>query len=185
MEEQKSNETNDKNQKTGTFKTKFFDFLDKSVNVSKNGLKTAGQKISDFGDKSVQKIELSQQKSKLETLYKAFGKESYAYLSASKNSILTSQTQEIKDLYNQIKTLQKDISEREKKLAQAEEKSSKSQKTENSSKNDSDEKKSSTNDATSKTQEKPKSAKSSEIKKSVTKTKTSAKKSSTTKSSKS
>lgn len=184
MEEQKSNETNDKNQKTGTFKTKFFDFLDKSVNVSKNGLKTAGQKISDFGDKSVQKIELSQQKSKLETLYKAFGKESYAYLSASKNSILTSQTQEIKDLYNQIKTLQKDISAREKKLAQAEEKSSKSQKTENSSKNDSDEKKSSTNDATSKTQE-SKSAKSSELKKSVSKTKTSAKKSSTTKSSKS
>ena len=157
MEEQKSNETNDKNQKTGSFKTKFFDFLDKSVNASKNGLKTAGQKISDFGDKSVQKIELSQQKSKLETLYKAFGKEAYAYLSASKNSSLTLQTQEIKDLYNQIKTLQKDISAREKKLAQAEEKSFKTQKNENSSKDDSDERKFSANDATSKTQ-KPKTA---------------------------
>lgn len=110
-----TNKTNDTNQKE-SFKTKFFDFLDKSVNVSKKGLKTASQKISDFGDKSVQKIELSQQKSKLESLYKTFGKECYTYLSASKDASLTSQTEQIKTLYNQVNELLKDISVREKNL---------------------------------------------------------------------
>lgn len=114
-----SNETNDTNQKE-SFKTKFFGFLDKSVNVSKKGLKTASQKISDFGDKSVQKIELSQQKSKLESLYKTFGKECYTYLSSSKDASLTSQTEQIKTLYNQVTELLKDISVREKKLTQEE-----------------------------------------------------------------
>lgn len=114
-----TNKTNDTNQKE-SFKTKFFGFLDKSVNVSKKGLKTASQKISDFGDKSVQKIELSQQKSKLESLYKTFGKECYTYLSGSKDASLTSQTEQIKTLYNQVNELLKDISVREKKLTQEE-----------------------------------------------------------------
>lgn len=48
-------------------------YLDKSVEVSKKGLKTAGSAISEFGDKSVNKIDIVQLKSRLEKKYQELG----------------------------------------------------------------------------------------------------------------
>ena len=106
------------------FKEKFLDFIDKSVDSSKRGIKKAGEKINDFGDRSVQKIELSQQKSKLEKLYKEFGK--ICFLELDKQDALAgsalgnSENSQIQDFYSRIKTLSNDISSREEKLSEKE-----------------------------------------------------------------
>lgn len=48
-------------------------YLDKGVEASKKGLKTAGSAISEFGDKSVNKIDIVQLKSRLEKKYQELG----------------------------------------------------------------------------------------------------------------
>ncbi len=48
-------------------------YLDKSVEVSKKGLKSAGSAISEFGDKSVNKIDIVQLKNRLVKKYQELG----------------------------------------------------------------------------------------------------------------
>ncbi|WP_296012260.1 hypothetical protein [uncultured Treponema sp.] len=48
-------------------------YLDKGVEASKKGLKTAGSAISEFGDKSVNKIDIVQLKNRLEKKYQELG----------------------------------------------------------------------------------------------------------------
>ena len=112
-------EENKKDENKKSFKEKFFSFLDKTVSVSKQGFKTAGEKISDFGDKSVQKFEISQQKNNLDKLYKELGKTVYSVLSKSKFASVTQKSEEITDLYKQIEALSKDIVTRQDNLSQS------------------------------------------------------------------
>lgn len=48
-------------------------YLDKSVELSKKGLKSAGSAISEFGDKSVNKIDIVQLKNRLVKKYQELG----------------------------------------------------------------------------------------------------------------
>lgn len=71
-------------------------YLDKSVEVSKKGLKSAGSAISEFGDKSVNKIDIVQLKSRLVKKYQELGQAVAEQLaedgiSISKDSLVVSE----------------------------------------------------------------------------------------------
>lgn len=71
-------------------------YLDKGVEASKKGLKTAGSAISEFGDKSVNKIDIVQLKSRLEKKYQELGQAVAEQLaedgiSISKDSLVVSE----------------------------------------------------------------------------------------------
>lgn len=71
-------------------------YLDKGVEASKKGLKTAGSAISEFGDKSVNKIDIVQLKSRLEKKYQDLGQAVAGQLSEdgisiSKDSLVVSE----------------------------------------------------------------------------------------------
>lgn len=87
-------------------------YLDKSVEVSKKGLKSAGSAISEFGDKSVNKIDIVQLKSRLEKKYQELGQAVAGQLSEdgisiSKDSIVVSEK------LSSIKELKEKIHEKE------------------------------------------------------------------------
>lgn len=87
-------------------------YLDKSVEVSKKGLKSAGSAISEFGDKSVNKIDIVQLKNRLVKKYQELGlavAEQLAEdgISISKDSIVVSEK------LSSIKELKEKIHEKE------------------------------------------------------------------------
>lgn len=87
-------------------------YLDKSVEVSKKGLKSAGSAISEFGDKSVNKIDIVQLKSRLEKKYQELGQAVAEQLaedgiSISKDSLVVSEK------LSSIKELKEKIHEKE------------------------------------------------------------------------
>lgn len=90
-------------------------YLDKSVEVSKKGLKSAGSAISEFGDKSVNKIDIVQLKSRLEKKYQELGQAVADQLaedgiSISKDSLVVSEK------LSSIKELKEKIHEKEEAL---------------------------------------------------------------------
>lgn len=87
-------------------------YLDKGVEASKKGLKTAGSAISEFGDKSVNKIDIVQLKSRLEKKYQELGQAVAGQLSEdgisiSKDSLVVSEK------LSSIKELKEKIHEKE------------------------------------------------------------------------
>lgn len=87
-------------------------YLDKGVEASKKGLKTAGSAISEFGDKSVNKIDIVQLKSRLEKKYQELGQAVAEQLaedgiSISKDSLVVSEK------LSSIKELKEKIHEKE------------------------------------------------------------------------
>lgn len=90
-------------------------YLDKSVEVSKKGLKSAGSAISEFGDKSVNKIDIVHLKNHLVKKYQELGQvvaEQLAEdgISISKDSIVVSEK------LSSIKELKEKIHEKEEAL---------------------------------------------------------------------
>lgn len=75
----------EKKQKKFLFGKQILAFLDKGVEASKKGIKSAGDAISDFGDKSVTKIENTQLKSKIEKIYRDLGEYCASLLVEGKN----------------------------------------------------------------------------------------------------
>lgn len=69
-EEKKAEETSSSKK---LFAKNLKQYLDKGVEVSKKGLKTAGSAISEFGDKSVNKIDIVQLKNRLAKKYQELG----------------------------------------------------------------------------------------------------------------
>ncbi len=90
-------------------------YIDKGVEASKKGLKTAGNAISDFGDKSVNRIELTQLKGRLEKNYADLGKLAYAAL--KENTPLSSEAPETAALVQSISKNLEDIKKHEENLA--------------------------------------------------------------------
>ena len=87
----------------------------KSVEVSKKGLKSAGSAISEFGDKSVNKIDIVQLKNRLVKKYQELGQAVAEQLaedgiSISKDSIVVSEK------LSSIKELKEKIHEKEEAL---------------------------------------------------------------------
>lgn len=92
----------DKNESKLTFKEKFLSILGKGVTASKKGFKTAGNAISDFGDKSVLRIENSQIRSRIEKKYCQLGEYIYNVLKEKKTAVLTASDSNIKDIMAEI-----------------------------------------------------------------------------------
>lgn len=93
--------------KSMSFKEKFFKFLDKSVESSKKAFHKAGEKISDFSDKSVMKIELTRMTGKLEKLYASLGEFVFEKRSSAKKTAADTET--LKEYYTQIEELLSEI----------------------------------------------------------------------------
>lgn len=115
MEEEKKTNVSDIGQKIKAY-------IDKGVEASKKGFKTAGSAISEFGDKSVMKIELTQLKAKLTKEYSTFGQNAYNQLVAKKNSTMDLTSKEASASVVAISKLLKDIKKHEKDIAAVEKK---------------------------------------------------------------
>jgi len=84
---------------------KILSFLEKGFAASKKGLKSAGNAISNFGDKSVLRIENTQIKSKIEKRFLKLGEYVYTGLSSKKNASVTLKDQAVKELVSEIDDL--------------------------------------------------------------------------------
>lgn len=111
-EEKKAEETSSSKK---LFAKNLKQYLDKGVEVSKKGLKTAGSAISEFGDKSVNKIDIVQLKNRLAKKYQELGQAVAEQLaedgiSISKDSLVVSEK------LSSIKELKEKIHEKEEAL---------------------------------------------------------------------
>lgn len=111
-EEKKAEETSSSKK---LFAKNLKQYLDKGVEVSKKGLKSAGSAISEFGDKSVNKIDIVQLKNRLVKKYQELGQAVAEQLvedgiSVSKDSIVVSEK------LSSIKELKEKIHEKEEAL---------------------------------------------------------------------
>ena len=111
-EEKKAEETSSSKK---LFAKNLKQYLDKGVEVSKKGLKSAGSAISEFGDKSVNKIDIVQLKNRLAKKYQELGQAVAEQLaedgiSISKDSIVVSEK------LSSIKELKEKIHEKEEAL---------------------------------------------------------------------
>nr|WP_296828630.1 hypothetical protein [Treponema sp.] len=105
-----------------SFKDKLFSFLDRSVESSKNIFHKAGEKINDFSDKSVTRIDIARLNSKLEKLYEDLGKLTFEKREVAKKS--SSDLKEFDSLYSQIENLLQEIESKKLSISEGEEKKS-------------------------------------------------------------
>ena len=117
--EQTAQETNTSSGKSffSGLKEKIMRAIDSGVEASKKGLATAGSAISDFGDKSVIRIELSQLNAKLDEVYQEIGKFCFdkiaggeASVSAS-DEVLSQKITAAKDLLAKMKEKEEALSQ--------------------------------------------------------------------------
>ena len=107
----------EKKENDGTFGKTVLDYIDRGVEAGKRGFKSASSAISDFGDKSVRRIELTQLKSKLAKSYSKLG--SYAFekfVSEKVEGLSPAGDEELALMIEEIKKIQKDIQKHEKAL---------------------------------------------------------------------
>ena len=90
-------------------------YIDKGVEASKKGFKTAGSAISDFGDKSVLQIELTQLNTKLTKEYAVLGEVSYSQLTG-KTAKVDAKSEKVSASVEKIAALLKDIKKHEKQI---------------------------------------------------------------------
>ena len=89
-------------------------FIDKVAESGKKGFKAAGDKINDFGDKSVVRIELGQLKSKINKAYADLGKKIFEKIENEKvNEISFSDSMELAELLAAIRKIDEDIKKHE------------------------------------------------------------------------
>ncbi|MBP5442569.1 MAG: hypothetical protein J6Y60_04950 [Treponema sp.] len=101
----------------GTLGKTVLGYIDRGVEASKRGLKSASSAISEFGDKSVRRIELSQLKSRLTKTYAKLGSHAYEKFVAEKmESLSPSSDEDLASMIDEIKKIQKDIQKHEKAL---------------------------------------------------------------------
>ena len=103
-------------EKTSAFKKEIRELLDSGLKASKKGLRKASKAISEFGDVSVIKIDITKFKVKLEKKYVEFGKLCSTILIDRKTTSVTKKTEGVEELIAEIEKLKKKISDEEKKL---------------------------------------------------------------------
>ncbi|MBO4404450.1 MAG: hypothetical protein J5780_03870 [Treponema sp.] len=111
---------------------KILSFLERGFAASKKGLKNAGSAISDFGDKSVLRIENSQIKGKIEKNFAKLGEYAYNLFSSKKSSSLTAKDQTVKAIIADIDALYLQELQNKKSIKAVDEKKSSKKKTESS-----------------------------------------------------
>ncbi len=112
-------EKKEKGEGKQNFGKTILDYIDRGVEASKKGLKSAGDALSDFGDKSVLKIELSQLRTQLVKNYTELGKACYKILrgeNAGEGSHLSSDNTEIVSLLDAVSKTEENIARHEEAL---------------------------------------------------------------------
>lgn len=96
------------------FGSSVLDFIDKVAESGKKGFRAAGDAISDFGDKSVIRIELGQLKSKLGKTYSDLGKNIYEKIDGQKlEQISLTDDLALSELVDSIRKIKADIKKHE------------------------------------------------------------------------
>ena len=108
-----SAKNSEKKETVESFKQKFLSLISRTVKVSRKGLKSAGQAISDFGDKSVLKIENTQIRSRIEKKYIELGTYVYVALTSKKSVDVSLKNSDIKNLVSEIDKYFSQVSENE------------------------------------------------------------------------
>ena len=94
--------------KSSDVREKIMSYIDIGVAASQKGLKSAGKALSDFGDKSVQRIELTKLKAKEDRAFVKLGKAVYEKLS-SKTASVEASDEDLTEILAAIAQLEKDI----------------------------------------------------------------------------
>lgn len=105
--------TSAKSDSAESFKLKVLSVISKTVKVSKKGLKSAGQAISDFGDKSVLKIENSQIRARIEKKYAELGSYVYAALISKNPADISMKNADVKSIVSDIDRFFSQVSKNE------------------------------------------------------------------------
>jgi len=92
------------------------DYLDKGVEVSKDAISKAGEKVADFGEKSVVRIEISQLESKAQKELLALGTLIYEKLSVKGEASVEKSDSEITSALAVIDKLRAEIESRKSEL---------------------------------------------------------------------
>lgn len=106
----------DKDESKQNFGRTILDYIDRGVEASKKGLKSAGSAITEFSDKSVLKIELSQLKAQLARNFTELGKTCYNLLKAENAEPISPSNDEIKKLLEAIAKTEEKIAKHEEAL---------------------------------------------------------------------
>ncbi len=103
------------------FFNKMKNYLDRGVEVSKDALVKAGEKVQDFGDKSVNRIEISQLEGKIQKEILKLG--NYAYSSFTKENCTSFSTEDenVQQILKEIALLNKEIEQKKALLKEKEE----------------------------------------------------------------
>ena len=88
---------------------KIMSVFDKGVAASKKGLQSAGTAVSDFGEKSVLRIEKTQLQSKADKAYAELGRLVFEKLTSSRAASVSASDEGVKDIVSVIKALNSDI----------------------------------------------------------------------------
>lgn len=92
---------------------KMKEYLEKSVEASKDAFSKAGDAVQDFGDKSVLKIEIKQINSRLNREYRSLGTQIYRLYSENHETEIAFSDARISGILEEIGRLQDEISRRE------------------------------------------------------------------------
>ncbi|MBQ0040377.1 MAG: hypothetical protein KBS64_08125 [Treponema sp.] len=106
----------DKKDTSAKIKKELKDFFDSSLEASKKGLKKAGIAISEFGDTSVIKIDITKYKVKLEKKYEELGKLCAKLLIDEKKASFAKKDEDVAALLESIKQLKDKVAAKEKEL---------------------------------------------------------------------
>lgn len=91
-------------------------YLDKSVEVSKEAVKTAGARMQDFGDKSMTLIEIKQLESKIQHSLQQLGLRVFELFSEDADKAISMEDEVIQSCVNEITCLNKEIDKRNSQL---------------------------------------------------------------------
>lgn len=94
------------------FLEKMKTYLDKSVEVSKEAVKTAGAKVQDFGDKSMTLIEVRQLENKVQQELQKLGLRVYEQFNEDSDKDIPVKDEIIQKCLNEISYLNKEIDKR-------------------------------------------------------------------------
>ena len=91
------------------------DFMSKGIEVSKDALKKAGNKVQDIGDKSVTKIETIQLQHKLEKEFSRLGLQVWDILCQEKEKNIEADDSRISGFFDEIARLKAELEKRSEK----------------------------------------------------------------------
>jgi len=102
--------------------TKIKSFISRGAEVSKSAFEKAGDKVQEFSDKSLIRIEKKQLESKRDSKYVALGAKLSAYLETNKIELPEALNFEVESLQQEIASLTNQIKEKETLLSEKTEK---------------------------------------------------------------